>query len=632
MTSPQPAVTAPSASSEPETVDYVVVGSGAGGGPLAANLALGGYTVALLEAGGAESPPEYRVPAFYTRAVEHPDLSWEYFVRHYTDDQRQRLDSKFCADKDGIFYPRCGTLGGCTAHHAMITVYTHAYDWDRIATVLGDKRWSAAAMEQYFRRIENCRYVAPRGKRPTRHGFHGWLPTDIADPLIALKDWKIVRIALAALCASVEGRFWASLANLWRAYWAAPTGPIAFFKSYFDPNDRPHSAGSEEGLFLVPVSVDRGERAGARERILSAAASCPDRLKIRTHALAARILFEGKRAVGVEYLSGEHLYQADARFNSGTGERGERRSIRARREVILAAGAFNSPQLLKLSGIGPAAELQKHGIAVVADRPGVGENLQDRYEISVVTKLKSDFSITRGATFRAPAPGEEPDPLYAQWLERKGPYTTNGAILAHVKQSRPEVGHTDLIAFAVPGLFRGYFPGFSTAIAKERNYYSWLILKSHVRNNAGRVLLRSPDPTERPDINFRYFDEGSGDWQADLDAVADAITYFRAVSARTRGINVEEVLPGPAVRSESDVHNYVMRECWGHHASCSNKMGLAEDPMAVVDGEFRVYGVERLRVVDASVFPFIPGFFIVTAIYMISEKASDLILAAARGS
>src|SRR5205823_2117023 len=121
------------------------------------------------------------------------------------------------------------------------------------------------------------------------------------------------------------------------------------------------------------------------------------------------------------------------------------------------------------------------------------------------------------------------------------------------------------------------------------------ILKSHVRNTAGRVVMRSRDPTERPDINFRYFDEGSGDWKADLEAVAEAVTYFRSVSARTRGINVEEVLPGPKVRTESDVREYISKECWGHHASCSNKMGLADDPVAVVDAAFRVYGVERLR-------------------------------------
>jgi choline dehydrogenase len=632
MTSPDTASTEASFGSEAETVDYIVVGSGAGGGPLAANLALAGYTVALLEAGGDESPPEYQVPAFYTRAVEHPDMSWEYFVRHYADDQRQRLDSKYCAKNDGVFYPRSGTLGGCTAHHAMITVYTHASDWDRIAELLRDPGWSAQAMEEYFRRLEHCRYIPPLGKRRTRHGFHGWLPTDIANPLLALRDWKIVRIALAALCGAVQGRFWASLGRLWRAYWSSPSGPIGFLKGYFDPNDRPHSAGSEEGLFYVPVSVDRGRRAGTRERILQTAADCPDRLLIRTHALVTRVLFQGRCAAGVEYLSGKHLYAADPKARTAAADRGERRTMRARREVILAAGSFNSPQLLKLSGIGPRQELGKLGIEVLADRPGVGENLQDRYEIAVITKLKSDFAITRGATFRAPCPGEPPDRLYAQWLEGKGPYTTNGGILAHVKQSRQAVGGTDLIAFAVPGLFRGYFPTFSTTIAQERNYYSWVILKAHVRNTAGRVLLRSRDPTERPDINFRYFDEGSGDWKADLEAVAEAVQYFRSLSARTRSINVEEVLPGPNVRTDSEVQDYVMRECWGHHASCSNKMGLAEDPMAVVDGAFRVHGVEGLRVVDASVFPIIPGFFIVTAVYMISEKASDLIIADAKRS
>src|ERR1051326_6077704 len=108
---------------------------------------------------------------------------------------------------------------------------------------------------------------------------------------------------------------------------------------------------------------------------------------------------------------------------------------------------------------------------------------------------------------------------------------------------------------------------------------------------AGYVRLRSRDPTERPEINFRYFDEGSGDWQADLDAVAEAVRYFHALSKRTASSNLEETLPGSNVDDETGVKDYVMRECWGHHASCTNKMGPIEDPMAVVDGAFRVHGV-----------------------------------------
>ena len=445
----------------------------------------------------------------------------------------------------------------------------------------------------------------------------------MGDPSLLLRDWKILRIALSAVQARLSGRFLAALREMWRAYRHLGGGPIEFLRRYFDPSG-PYPADKHEGLYYVPVSVAGGRRAAVREYLLDTAARHPDRLTIITGALAVRVAFDDdRRALGVEYLP-DHVLDAAAR--PAPPRRREPRIVRARREVILAAGAFGSPQLLKLSGIGPRAELEAHGIKVLADRPGVGENLQDRYEISVVNRTRSEFSLTRGATFRAPAPGEAPDPLYAAWLRGGGPYATNGAIIACVKRSA-HTADPDLFLFSVPGLFRGYFPGFSSKIAVERNYYSWVILKSHTRNKAGRVCLRSSDPTVPPLIDFHYFDEGTDASGEDMDAVVEAIAYARSMTARTRGIVADEVLPGSRVQTVEAVRNFVHDEAWGHHASCSNKMGRADDPAAVVDNCFRVHGTSRLRVVDASVFPLIPGYFIVSAVYMISEKAADLIVA-----
>ena len=188
--------------------DYIVVGSGAGGGTLAARLAEGGRSVLLLEAGGDPRqlsgtnddqpginrlPDDYDVPSFHGFASENDAMRWDFFVRHYASDAMQQKDPKYRRDYrgvpvDGVLYPRAGTLGGCTAHNAMILVYPHNADWDGIARLTGDQSWNAENMRQYFMRLENCHYrpleraLAAAGPNPSRHGWHGWLQVGSRDP------------------------------------------------------------------------------------------------------------------------------------------------------------------------------------------------------------------------------------------------------------------------------------------------------------------------------------------------------------------------------------------------------------------------------------------------------------------
>ena len=187
----------------------------------------------------------------------------------------------------------------------------------------------------------------------------------------------------------------------------------------------------------------------------------------------------------------------------------------------------------------------------------------------------------------------------------------------------------DLFIFALIGKFKGYFPGYSKLIAENHNILTWCILKAHTENRGGTVTLKSKDPLDPPQINFHYFKEGTDKAGDDLASVVEGIKFVRSLTADDQDLIVEEELPGPAKQTAEELGQFVQDNAWGHHASCTCPIGPASDPMAVLDSNFRVYGTGNLRVVDASVFPRIPGFFIVTCVYMIGEKAADAILASA---
>jgi choline dehydrogenase len=604
--------------------EYVVVGSGAGGGPVAANLARAGRSVLLLEAGGPPEKDDYacEVPAFHTLASEKETMSWRFFVRHYEDEGRQRGDTKYRAQDGGVFYPRAGTLGGCTAHNAMIFVCPSNRDWDAIADLTGDESWRAARMRRYLERIEDCRYrrLSRHVKRflrwnPSRHGFAGWLSTEQANPKLIVGDDELFKLVKRSSLSAFFGL----------------TNPVQRLKSFFttllDPNDWRALQLGLEGIRLTPLSTARGRRVGTRQLLLNTQQAHPDRLTIKTGALATRVLFEdGNRAVGVEYLEGDHVYRADPCF--GQGRPGVRREVKATREVILAGGSFNTPQLLQLSGIGPASLLQQHGIPVRVDLPGVGANLQDRYEVSLVYRMKRPFELLEGAVMRPPGKGEEPDRYLRQWIDAgQGIYTTNGSIMSILRKSSRKKRDPDLLIFGLVTDFRGYRQGYSSVVSASHQYFTWAILKGYTQNTAGSVTIRSPNPQDVPQVSFRYFEEGTGGGRDDLEAVAGAVDFVRRMTARYDHLIEREEFPGhEKVRTPDEIRQFVRNEAWGHHASGTCKIGRADDPMAVLDSSFRVRGTKGLRVVDASVFPRIPGLFIVSAVYMAAEKASDVIL------
>lgn len=592
-----------------KVVDYIVVGAGAGGGPVAARLAKAGYKVAVIEAGldpeGQEAlsiDPNtgilYQVPAFAAVTEEHPLLSWDFFVKHYSDSVQQARDSKFVPGKEGILYPRGSALGGSTAHDAMLFVYPHDQDWDDIAKITGDRSWRAKNMRRYFQRLENCEYCQPHAPG---HGFRGYMNASLFDEQIFTLAPEIRDLAEAGL----------------------PPNTIPI-----ETNDLSVAQGAT-GAFKAPMHVATKVRVSLREFLLETRRKHPKRLSLITGALATKILTLGKRAVGVEFMRGINLYEADKLYDP-TVQPSTFRLI-AKREVILSAGAFNTPQLLKLSGIGPAAELKAHGIRVVADLPGVGENLQDRYEISVNWQLLADLNL-----YKQCLPTDPPnDPCLGAWLTGQGlggqppffgPYANNAAYTGRIAKSSPARTLPDLFLVGQATAFNGFVPGYS--LMPFGKTWTWLLLKAHTNNTAGTVKLKNGDPRKMPEINFHYFHEGNDTSGEDLKAVVEAVKLARSFlnDPKAQQHVVQELNPGSTIQTDAELSQYIQDQAWGHHASCTAKIGAHNDPMAVLDSRFRVRGVKRLRVVDACVFPRVPGFFPVAAIMMIGEKAADVIL------
>ncbi|EFX06588.1 choline dehydrogenase [Grosmannia clavigera kw1407] len=625
--------------------DYIVVGSGPGGGPLAANLAMGGYKVLLIDAGGDSGTDlTESLPALHLFSTELEETRWNFYVEHYEDVERQKKDSKMTyrqadgslyvglsppvdAEPLGILYPRTGTLGGCSRHNALITIGAQDRDWDRIANLTGDDSWTAANMQQYMERIERNEY-APSSL--VGHGFSGWLTTALTSLSLVVEDQKLLSLIIASATAMGQGLVGLVLSTV------EGLGQV-LLRDINAPGQA-----SQTGLYQVPLAMSDNVRGGPRDLILDTASavfangSRKYHLDIRLNTLVTKIRFDQNgtkpRAVGVDYLEGASLYRADPRATNATVTGSG--SVDARREVIVAGGAFNTPQLLKLSGIGPATELAQFNITTLVDLPGVGGNMQDRYEATVVGKnTVGDFVITSKCTFLQTLP----DPCLEQYDAgidpiTRGVYGTNGIAIAIVlKSSVAEDDEPDLLVSGAPARFTGYFPGYAAESLADAQHWAWIVLKSHSRNNAGTVTLRSADPRDTPLIRFRSFDTGvntSGEAAKDLQAVYEGFQFGRRVFQDLIPLDgsFAEVWPGSNVSAEADVKDFLQDEAWGHHASCTCAIGPDDDKNAVLTSDFKVRGTDGLRVVDASIFPYIPGFYIALPLYMVSQKASEVIL------
>ncbi|KAH6869770.1 hypothetical protein B0T10DRAFT_418082 [Thelonectria olida] len=629
--------------------DYVVVGSGPGGGPVAANLAIAGFKVLLIDAGGdsGDSWTE-KVPALHLMSTEFEDTRWNYFVNHYSDLQQQKRDSKMTYEMPdgsfyvgldppaeakplGVWYPRTGTLGGCSRHNALISINAHDSDWSNIVSLTGDESWSPNSMRSYFKKLEKNMYLP---SSIIGHGFSGWLGLSLTSLSLVVEDQKLLSMIISAASAmgkSLLGFVLNTVVGLGQVLIRDINAP---------------GQTSKTGLYQVPLSMTDSVRGGPRDLILDTANAISSdgsrkyHLDIKLKTLVTKIRFDKSsskpRAIGVDFLEGSSLYRADPRSGSATASGSG--SVDAKREVIISAGAFNTPQLLKLSGIGPKDELDSFDIPIVVDLPGVGTNMQDRYEATVIGKTTSDFVITSKCTFLETMP----DPCLEQYQKglepiSKGVYATNGIAIAVVLKSSVAQNEPDLLISGAPAKFKGYFPGYASDSLADARHWAWIVLKAHSRNNAGTVTLKSTDPRDMPLINFNYYDtgvNGNGEGDKDLQATFEGFQFARRAFSDLIPLDGDfpEVWPGKNVTTEKKAKQFLKDEAWGHHASCTCPIGTDDDPMAVLDSKFQVRGTEGLRVVDASVFPKIPGFYIALPLYVVSEKASDVIIKAAKAS
>lgn len=622
------------------TYDYIVVGSGPGGGPTAANLAVAGYKVLLVDAGGDQGDNFYEsVPVLFPRATDDlPETQWNYFVTRSSDPAIQAqdaitsyrlsngsiytgLDPPADATAIGTLYPRAGTLGGCSRHNALVTVRPFDSDWETVADLTGDTSWNGSTFQRLFEKIEHCNYLP---NSVVGHGFTGWFWTELTSLLTAVQDLKVVSIIVSA--ASALGMDLVGIA----------VGTVVGMAEILLKDINAPGSTITPGPYQIPLSMKNSERAGARNWILEVANAVDhngDRmyhLDIKLNTLVTKIQFnttsDEPLATGVEYYEGQAIYRADPRSDSatidGTGV------INASKEVIIAAGAFNTPQILQLSGIGPADELAKFGIEQLVDLP-VGSNLRDHIEVPVISETQTNFSLLSGCTLMYGYP-EVPDPCLERYLSgidetSKGPYATNGlAIGVVMKSSAATQDDPDLLVYGGPANFPGFFPGWAKlALNTDFRHWVWISLKASTQNTAGTVTLSSADPRDTPVIAFNTFGGSDAAAEQDIQASYEGVEYARRAMDDLIPLDgsFTETKPGRAnVSTEAEMKEYISTNSFGHHACCTAAIG------SVLDSNFRVLGVRGLRVVDASAFPVVPGFFIQLPTYLLSAKASEAIL------
>jgi len=524
--------------------DYVIVGGGSAGCALANRLSADPSTrVLVLEAGR----PDYawdvyiHMPAALSFPIGNRFYDWKYESEPEPNMKGRR-----------IYHARGRVLGGSSSINGMIFQRGNPLDYERWAADPGMASWDYAHCLPYFKRMETC----TAGADDYRGGD---------GPLVLERG--------------------------------AATNPLftAFFLAVQQAGHRlteDVNGYRQEGFGAFDRTIRRGRRLSAAGAYLHPVESRPN-LEVRCRAFVSRILFDGRRACGVE-----------------VEERGRSRTIDAD-EVILCGGAINSPQLLQLSGVGNPRELQELGIDVVHDLPGVGENLQDHLEVYVQYESKRPVSVAPALKWR-----NRPAVAFKWLFLRSGPGATNHFEGGGFVRSNEDVEYPNLMFHFLPLAIR-----YDGSAPKGHGY------QVHVgpmySDARGSIKIRSRDPREHPALRFNYLstDQDRREW---VEAVRCARKILKQPAFDR--FNAGELSPGPEVESDEEILDWVARDAeTALHPSCTCRMGT--DRMAVVDpGTLRVHGLDGIRVVDASVMPYVTNGNIYAPVMMIAEKAADLVL------
>jgi len=528
-----------------DAADYIIVGAGSAGCVLADRLSAdGAHRVILLEYGGSDRSVFIQMPAALAYPMNTKRWNWGYESEPEPHLNNRRLNC-----------PRGKGLGGSSSINGLVYVRGNALDFERWKEDEGATGWGYADVLPYFKRAEGR---AEGGD--TYRGGDGPLSTS-----------------------------YGPLDNPLHQAWldAAQQAGYSLTEDY--------NGYAQEGFGRMDMTVRNGTRCSAAKAYLYEARKRPN-LKVIEKALVTRILFDGTRAIGVEYARAGQLHQ-----------------LHAAREVILSGGPINSVQLLKLSGIGPAEELKAHGIDVRADRPGVGANLQDHLEFYFQMACTQPITLYGKANLLGKAM------VGAQWLfGRSGLGASNQFESCGFIRSRAGIKYPDIQYHFFPMAIN--YDG--SSLATEHGF------QAHVgpmrSKSRGTVTLKSADPHDKPKIVFNYMSHPD-DWVEMRACVRLTREIFQQPAfAPFRG---REIQPGADCVTDAQIDAFIAEHVESAlHPSCTCKMGSPRDPMAVVDPELRVIGVQGLRVVDSGVMPSITTGNLNAPTIMIGEKAADHIL------
>ena len=531
-----------------DTFDYVIVGAGAAGSVLANRLTEDpGVTVCVLECGPPDRHPYIHVPAGFIKMLFNPSYTWQFTTEPSEGTAGRRIPTT-----------QGRTLGGSSSINGMVYNRGQKADFDHWAQ-RGNRGWGYTDVLPYFKRTE--RRIGMADDR--FHGRDGNLPVtdmDWFDPISA---------------AFIDG--------------AVALGM---------PRHNDYNSDRQEGVGYFQRAIYKGWRHSAA-RVFLHPARARGTLDVRTHARAAAVLFEGRRAVGVRYLDDR--------------DRVTQHTVRARREVILCSGTANTAKLLQISGVGPAALLGTLGVPVVHDLRGVGENFRDHYSIRLVARVKDARTINemgRGIGLAG---------QIARWAMGKPSILAVTPSLVHwFWKSDEALDGADLQGVFTPASYKqGFvgllddFPGMTAGV--------W----QHRPESVGHVRARSADPFQDPIIQPNYLADPI-DRRVLLGGMKLARRLLQS-PALARYFDGDH-LPGPTVQRDDELMGYARQYgSTAYHLIGTARMGPATDPMAVVDDALRVHGMQGLRVVDASIMPSMPSANTYSSTMMIAEKASDMI-------